>query len=113
MTDPDLRSHLSSAPVGPRPGRRFERLDDDRLDILVAYLSGRPDARLVEEAVDPMLDEPLAPLANRLVGRSTTARDVRARTPVSASQHQLRSERDAPIHSRSLGEAYEFLTLLG
>src|SRR5258708_38811875 len=50
-----------------RPLGVVSSLDDDRLNLFVGDSPLRPDTRLIEQAIETLLDEPLAPLANHLV----------------------------------------------
>src|SRR5450432_423381 len=106
-----LRCHLPRAPMSPALRLRLERLHEHPLDVLVGVLAGRAYARLVVEAVEPMLDEAASPLADGLITRPVRARYRRVGLTIGAPKNQLRPERHRTVHARSVGQPNQFCSL--
>src|SRR5690606_17155145 len=91
MTHPRLPRHRARTPMSFSRRRGFERLDNHALDILVRNPAWRAGPRLIVDALEPSLDEALAPLPNRGIGRAVPSRHRTVQRVVRARQHETRA----------------------
>jgi hypothetical protein len=95
--------------VSLAPGQRLEGADDNLFDAVVAHGAWDSAAGLIEQAVEPMLDEPSPPLADGLGGDMLFGGDGAVVRHIGAGQH------DAGAKSRPLrdlapaSQAYQVL----
>ncbi len=80
MADPVLLGEVAGGPVRSVLGCRFEGLDDDRFDGVVADLAWRPRSWGINEPVETVLSETVTPLRHRcrvaaLIGRDCGVQD--------------------------------------
>jgi hypothetical protein len=90
----------------------LERLDDDGLDLVVADLARRAASRLVAQAIEAVLGEPLAPRAHGLARDADLGGDLAVFEPLGGGQDDLRSLRVAPRHLAAAGEALKIGSLV-
>jgi len=72
---------------------RLERLHDHLLDLRVADSPGPARTRFVEQAVQPPIEKPPAPLAHRLMCDAKLLSHVRVVAPLGAGEDHPRSQR--------------------
>src|SRR6266542_699237 len=94
------RSHRANTPLRGISRCRLERLDDDRLDLVVADAPWCAAARLVQQRGDTASHKPRSPLANRRIRQAQLARDLAVGAAITAPQHNLRA---VPAHGQSCG----------
>jgi hypothetical protein len=102
MAHPRLRRHGPRTPVRFPWRRRFEGFHNHRLDVLIRDRAWRAHPRFIVDAVQPPVEEPLTPLADRRIGGAAAARHGAIRRAVGTRQHQSRAEGQRPICPRSL-----------
>jgi hypothetical protein len=66
--------------------RRGERVLDHRRDLIVINATGPTRARLIKKAVDPILQEPAPPFADRVFVHAKLYTDSFAGKPIGAAQ---------------------------
>jgi hypothetical protein len=95
--DPAGLRHVAQTLVGRPLRRRFQRANDDCLDLVVRNLSRGPGSRLVARPVQPIAHKPRAPLCRRLAitvvsPPSAQARMIRARRMCAALRDRCASD---------------------
>jgi hypothetical protein len=74
-------------------GRALKRFDDDRFDVRIFDCARRAGARRIAKPVDPMPDEPLAPVADRVFVDLKPSGDLPVLTALRAGQDDPRPQR--------------------
>jgi len=104
--------HRARTPVGFGRRRGFERLDNHALDVVVRNRAGRASPRLIVDALQAPVDEPLAPLPDGRIGGAVPPRHRAVQRAVRARQHETRAERQRSIHAGSLRQSDQRLSLI-
>jgi hypothetical protein len=81
--------HVARAPVGGTLRFLLQRLDDDGFDLIVTDLAGCAASGLVVEAIEPMLDEALAPGAHGLARGAHGIRNLTVVHPLGRAENDL------------------------
>ena len=89
---PGRRRHRANTPLAGIPRGGLERLDYDRLDLVVADAPWCAAARLVQQRGDTASHKPRSPLANRRIRQAQLARDLAVGAAITAPQHNLRAQ---------------------
>ena len=91
LTQAAALGHRARAPVRGVRGRALQSHAHHPLNLRVAHLARGAWPRLIEQACQPPLQEPLAPFADRLVGHSELVRNRRVGTAAGAFQNNPRA----------------------
>ena len=90
----DLARHRTRRPVRRVFGRALQRADDHLLDLLVGDRARAPRPRFVEQPIEPMLGEPIAPLGDHRTARGEPLGDLAVRQAIGGQQHDPRALRE-------------------
>ena len=93
LREPDLGRHRPRRPLRRVLRRRLQRLDDHLLHLGIGDRPRPPRTRLVQQAVQPILTEPRAPLPHRRVIDRQPLRDLRVLQPLGRRQHNPGTQR--------------------
>ena len=84
--------HAARTPMGRVLGHAFQRLDDNRFNARIIDGSRRSGATRVAKSLEPMLKEPSAPLAHRVLVDLLLRGNLPVLQALRASQHDPRSQ---------------------
>ena len=93
---PHLTSHRPAAPVRLASRSRLERMAHHLLDLRIGHLARCSRSRLVEQAIQPPSQKPIAVLLRRRPTDAQRVCDGRVAQPVGRGKHDARSAYSSP-----------------